>query len=268
MNTSNSSKDQLFEVLQSAEEARNTEIIAPVLANSASDISALKAKDWKAMIIDESVQLVDRINFLRKHPKLPIFLGGCAVKVESFKNENPRVLSEPVMAIEAELIGDHTIRSYLQFGFTSFQDFDPYNLKIYNTVEDVETGSKKRNTLYTITGSVNNASHPGFHRVTGKELDDYSRAKRHEIFTQYKVDNPWAENFMIFSDNGSWTTIPNRDGNTHKERQQVLKQEAQIWEELIPQLEPGVSWDFPDSLYYYPLGLVRQANRIFGTKQR
>jgi hypothetical protein len=276
MTQSEASKEQFFNLLESAEKARDGDILAPVLADIESDTQLESAYDWKALVVSEATKLAARIEFLGRHPRLPTFLGGCATKVlEPELSYDVKYLSEPVLATEPEYLDHNSVRSYYQFGVDLYDGYLGYlgrdisYLKVYSVTEEMNSGLSDRNELYKITASP--TEHRSFWKVNGPEFRTFKDKKLHEIGLAYQRENPWFDRYYVFKAD-SWTFVKNASPQKSEDDFAVLTEvveERKIQEELIPKLEPGPdTWQYPDELYHFPLGLLMQANEVFGTKQR
>lgn len=270
MSSSNTSKEHFFTLLESAEIARNQEILDRATEATASDRELDVANGIKNIVVRESIWLADRLDYLSRHPKLPSFLGGSAIKV--YKPPKPMgaaLLSEPVMGTAAEHDLQNSIQSYFQFGVTKLnfhRKSNNHKLKIYSVISEEGTGKLTREELYRITAS--HTESKGFWNVEGKELDRYASTKRHETSNEFSEKYPWYKDYMVFRD-GDWAIFPDFDDRSLEGSERYRKQAPVIQHELISRLDPGPhSWDYPEELYHFPLGLLMQANQTFGTKQK
>jgi hypothetical protein len=268
--TANTSKDEFYGLLQAAETARSDEIVQRAHAYTEADRQLDAEIDWKSMVVTEAVQLAARLDFLRRHPRLPALLGGSAVQV--FEPTAPRgtdYITKPVLVTDTEHGSDDSVRSYFQFGidfYTGSLSKTISYLKIFAGAEEVNSGNRTRKQIYEITASPTESR--TFWKVRGAEIDAHIRGRQREITEKYKQQNPWVNDFMIFKPDGFWVAIEDGLPDDYKARDKQRKQGEQIYRELLPKLEAEDAEvvPLPEALYHFPLGLILQANEVFGTK--
>jgi hypothetical protein len=264
-------KETFFELLESAEKARNAEILQSAHAATDFDRQVDEETDWKGLVVTEAARLADKVDFVGRHPKLPKFLGGSAIGVHKLeRRREPDYITDPMLATEAEYLGDYALRSYFQFEVEHYNfGRDISLLRIIGVSEEIHSGHKKTDELYRVTADP--TEHRNFWKVEGTEFRAFRDKKLREIGLEYKRENPWFDKYYVFRSE-NWRIVKNASPQKSEDDFAVLTEvveERKIQEELIPKLEPGPdTWQYPDELYHFPLGLLMQANEVFGTKQR
>lgn len=263
--------EQFVKLLQSAEISRNAEILRAAELATEQDRQVDARFSMESLVVQVASDLAERLSYLAKHPKLPVFLGGCAVKVlQPAKAIGVDCLTQPVLETETEHLGNSSVRSYFQFGVNHHKGSlkgQTRHLEIFGVTEEMSSGERIRTSLYTVaTGSAQYGC-SGF--VSGIELDEHIRNEQRKALAEYKEQNSWVDRFMIFKDYGSsWVVMKDSREKDPTTRDQSHKLEGQIERELLPRLNEIAEGPHPDALYYFPLGLINEANRLFGTKQR
>lgn len=254
------SVEQLTDFLQTVEAARNQQFSAELRSVEIADNHTSAGSNWRYMVVSEAAVVANRINFLACHPRLPGFLGGSAIKVASEGDPRSRIITEPMFATEAELLGDYPVRSYFQFAATVTRHTQRLSrLLIINTVEECDSSTKHSKPLYDLTVYPSVYGFSG--DIKGETFQRYKRTMQRTIRSDYVKENPWAEDWHVFSDGGIWKVFA--DG-LDEFSDTAYEQKQRLQDELIPKLDPGRNWDYPDELYHFPLGLLRAASRELG----
>lgn len=69
---------------------------------------------YSYMIGRELVRLNQRMEFLRRHPKRPRWLGGCAIEVYETNRGIPALVADGLLPTEPELVADNQVKSYFE----------------------------------------------------------------------------------------------------------------------------------------------------------
>ena len=264
-------REQFVELLRSAEATRNAEILRSAQMATDNDRRIEADCSMESLVVRGAIGLAERLSYLVKHPKLPVFLGGCAIKVlKPAEAMGVDCLTQPVLETETEYLGDNSVRSYFQFGVSHYRGSlkgQIKDLEIFGVTEETVSGEYVRTNLFTI--SADTAEHSYFNRVSGQEIDGHIRQEQKKALAEYKEQNPWVERLMIFKDHGSgWIVIGDDVVRSHDAWEKARRQERRVRHELIPRLNAIEAGPHPDKLYYFPLGLIGQANKLFGTKHQ
>lgn len=232
----------------------------------------------------EAVALVRRMAWLAEHPRRPQRLGGSAVTMcvkRGHRNDNVYGIETPLLfGTEAEYLdGAPTVDGYV-FG----REPRCTRLTINHKVLDLETGTSRIARRWTVEPllsiAVNskgnfvinmmdatNALEKGLGTVrstdvTGEGFDEYRRAAKQDILTSFQRQHPEAKGWKLgraYNDKEESLIEP------YSEKGGTLRDPDLA--QLQARLSRGNEWDYPESLYTFPLGLVVQANDLLGTKR-
>lgn len=273
MNENQTTTSRLVELVQRAELARNQEIIADAMAATLPDKQAEAETDWQALIGNEAVELYNRMRFLARHPRLPRFLGGSAIKIS--KIDSPFLhnifTTGPLLGTEPELAGDAAIGNHVELTAKIYRRrweacsswTESSKLDVYSVSSEINTGTRAEDRIYTtwVETWKGKAFPSSFKEIRGPSFDAYRFNACRERYEEFKQEHPLLEKFMVFKDEGSWISIPDSGGTSVSLREQ--NQANDLVDELN-NLESNIR--YPDELYHFPLGILMHANRALREK--
>lgn len=85
----------LADLITTAQQRRDEQIMAPVLADFARDEALARNADWPTLIGQACIDLHGRMEFLARHPYLPSWLGGSAIHIN---RQHDRYTTPPMFA--------------------------------------------------------------------------------------------------------------------------------------------------------------------------
>lgn len=266
------------ELLDTARAARDQEISDRAQIELDRQLSLEEATTPKSLLVSEAASLANRMIWLANHPARPRFLGGSAIKMmpldlrgRVFAIETPTLLST-----EAEQV-DNTATSD---GYVFNVSFEHDVLRINHNVRDAETQVVKQARSWEIASSKTllffDRGAARFERRTevyGDGFDEWRWNGQKVIIDDYIEQNTWAKKYRISTNRnyplpGYYFTVEPPQSMAAARGTKGFVTEAnelqRLQTELLPRLNPIDGWDFPDSFYTFPYGLIRQAHDQLG----
>lgn len=256
------------------------------------EIAHNREGSFEVQLAGEVERLATRMEWLHEHPRLQRFIGKSAIGIEHEDNHYkhiPDTLStQPLTDGDiAMLRGEHLIFSGLVF-WRFYDKYRPLQIKIERNGKTINLEQSRSDRTLHIEQQVKDETtgvtrsrrlfdlHPHSSitgprvQVHGGSFDEYRGQMRRQVFAEYAQEHSGVEKFLMhYSDypglsNGRRTGSFEMHGLDWKERAMA----EQLNQELVPRMEPGGDWEYPNKLFLELLALVKEMNLLLGTKNK
>lgn len=248
----------------------------------------------EVQLAEEVESLTNRMVWLHEHPKLSRFMGKSAIGIVHSEDRDrfgrrfgsDTLSTAPLTDGEiSQLSGEHLLFSGL-IAWRFYDKHEKYRLKqeqamfksfgvklvrreehklyIDQQVKDETTGAKARRQLYDLRPYSSRTGPRVEVSSSDGKFENYALERRRESIAQYEARNPWAKDWQP---EGRGTDIHYPNNGWGRAHPKTLELEC-LSNELVPNLRPGTSWEYPDEFFLEPLGLVREMNILLGTRNK
>ena len=255
---------RLTELITRAERALDEEIVSEAMAFHESSHSMDEAVQWPRLIGSEAARLYDRMHFLVKHPNLPQFLGGSAIKIVADRHGFFR--TGPLFSTETEHKSNLSLSSHIEIGTFITPPYlrtsafgENEQMTITRVVQEANSGEKNMEEIcnFFVHASNGKASRNQNVSLSGGEFDEFRRNKVSEQLDELEKAHPeLAKDFKVFKDRPYVGALPSAKDYYALEK---------IYS-LLETYKPEEKEDFPSEMYHLPLGILIQANRVLRGK--